>query len=248
MNRRLFITGSHARDEIHRITSQLRESGNRSDLANLIAQEVRRYSSHDLLEIAAALRNEISDLPASYRSGYAESVHEQIFGTYHRILLMERKDLIKHLKGSVPDPELFETFCRMIEEACLTHTVKSATAPTENKRSDPHNEQDVTSGPTLDNQGTPQEKIPYTSRSRTSSSRSPHTTEIAHMSPMGRLLYYLLSCFVIFVLSEPGHPIGTPFPGGFRVELKRGVICCPVREKEDEVPYALCRFCPAEQG
>ncbi|RQD84155.1 MAG: DUF2115 domain-containing protein [Methanocalculus sp. MSAO_Arc2] len=248
MNRRLFITGPHAREEIHRITSQLRESRTRSDLANLIAQEVRRYSPHDLLEIAAALRSEIQDLPASYRSRYAESVHEQIFGTYHRILLMERKDQIKRLKGSIPDTELFGTFCRMIEEACLTHNVNSATVSTENKPSDPHNEQDVTSDATPDNQGTPQENIMYTSRNRTSSSSSPHRTEIAHMTPMGRLLYYLLSCFVIFVLGEPGHPIGTPFPGGFKVELKRGVICCPVREKEDEVPYALCRFCPAEQG
>ncbi|HTX43187.1 MAG TPA: DUF2115 family protein, partial [Methanocella sp.] len=26
--------------------------------------------------------------------------------------------------------------------------------------------------------------------------------------------YYLVSCFLMFVLDEPGHPAGMPFPGG----------------------------------
>ena len=28
------------------------------------------------------------------------------------------------------------------------------------------------------------------------------------------LLYYLIAAFTIFVCELPGHPVGTPFPGG----------------------------------
>ena len=46
----------------------------------------------------------------------------------------------------------------------------------------------------------------------------------------------------------PGHPVGTPFPGGFIVEERVGVYYCPVREKEDEVETSICPYCPAEQS
>lgn len=196
MAERLRLSGLAAEDEIRRVVSDLIQSEARSDIAGFISTEVLRYTSHDLMHIAAALRREINSLPEHYREAYSKSANEQIFGTYHRILLMKRDGRIEEMKGSIPDPDLFRTFCRMIEEACI----------------------------------------------------SPEISEDAHMTPMGRLLYFLLSGFLIFILGESGHPIGTPFPGGFKVELKRGVICCPVREKEDDVPYALCRFCPAIQS
>ena len=65
-----------------------------------------------------------------------------------------------------------------------------------------------------------------------------------------RLLYlkYLLIGFRMFVLGEPAHPVGTPFPGGHEVESESGIFYCPVREKADEVPYAVCPFCPAMQS
>jgi uncharacterized protein (UPF0305 family) len=194
MAERLRLSGLAAEDEIKRVVSDLMTAERRSDLAELIAAEVRRYTPYDMMQIAAALRRELEMLPASYRETYSASAHEQIFGTYHRILLMEREGAFQTLNTRIP--ELFSTFCRMIEEACLSGERSGG----------------------------------------------------AHMTPLGRLLYYLLSAFLIFVLGETGHPIGTPFPGGLRVMMKRGVICCPVREKEDDVPYALCRFCPAEQG
>jgi uncharacterized protein (UPF0305 family) len=62
------------------------------------------------------------------------------------------------------------------------------------------------------------------------------------------LLYYLIAAFTIFVCELPGHPVGTPFPGGFLVEERDGVYYCPVREKEDEVETSICPFCPAEQS
>jgi len=66
-------------------------------------------------------------------------------------------------------------------------------------------------------------------------------------SPLHRLFYYLLACYVMFVLEKPGHPVGTPFPGGGRVEEKKGAFYCPVREKHKDVSFALCNFCPARQ-
>lgn len=61
------------------------------------------------------------------------------------------------------------------------------------------------------------------------------------------LLYYLLSTFTMFVLGEPGHPVGTPFPGGFVVELRKGRYYCPIRDKADDVEFSICPFCPALQ-
>jgi uncharacterized protein (UPF0305 family) len=62
-----------------------------------------------------------------------------------------------------------------------------------------------------------------------------------------RFLNYLLAAFCMFVLREPGHPVGTPFPGGDTVQLIEGVYYCPVREKAGDVDAALCPFCPALQ-
>lgn len=62
-----------------------------------------------------------------------------------------------------------------------------------------------------------------------------------------RFLNYLLAAFCMFVLNEPGHPVGTPFPGNDTVQLIDGVYYCPVREKAGDVDAALCPFCPALQ-
>ena len=62
------------------------------------------------------------------------------------------------------------------------------------------------------------------------------------------LLYYLIAAFTIFVCELPGHPVGTPFPGGFLVEERGGTYYCPVREKEDDVETSICPYCPAEQS
>ncbi len=51
----------------------------------------------------------------------------------------------------------------------------------------------------------------------------------------------------MFVLDEPGHPVGTPFPGGFVVEKRGNEYFCPIRDKEEDVWYSICNFCPAKQ-
>ncbi len=59
-----------------------------------------------------------------------------------------------------------------------------------------------------------------------------------------RFLKFLIAGFTMFVQHEPGHPVGTPFPGGDMVQLLDGVYYCPVREKANDVDAALCPFCP----
>jgi len=67
-------------------------------------------------------------------------------------------------------------------------------------------------------------------------------------APRHRLFYYLVSAFTIFVLDHPGHPVGTPFPGGFKVEEHNGTFSCLIRDHEKEVSYSICNFCPARQS
>jgi uncharacterized protein (UPF0305 family) len=66
-------------------------------------------------------------------------------------------------------------------------------------------------------------------------------------NPMNRLFYYLMAAFSMFVLDEPGHPVGMPFPGGFSVEQRGRDYYCLIRDKEKEVFYSICNFCPAHQ-
>jgi uncharacterized protein (UPF0305 family) len=66
-------------------------------------------------------------------------------------------------------------------------------------------------------------------------------------NPRMRLFYYLISAFTMFVLDKPGHPVGMPFPGGFTVEQRGSDYYCLIRDKEKEVFYSICNFCPAKQ-
>ena len=66
-------------------------------------------------------------------------------------------------------------------------------------------------------------------------------------NPKNRLFYYLIAAFTMFVLEEPGHPVGMPFPGGFKVEQQGSNYYCFIRDKEKEIFYSICNFCPALQ-
>lgn len=66
-------------------------------------------------------------------------------------------------------------------------------------------------------------------------------------NPKNRLFYYLIAAFSMFVLGEPGHPVGMPFPGGFKVEQRGRDYYCLIRDKEKEVFSSICNFCPAKQ-
>lgn len=65
--------------------------------------------------------------------------------------------------------------------------------------------------------------------------------------PRHRLFYYLMAAFSMFVLDRPGHPVGMPFPGGFSVEDRKGTFYCLIRDREKEVFFSICNFCPAKQ-
>ena len=67
-------------------------------------------------------------------------------------------------------------------------------------------------------------------------------------NPKNRLFYYLIAGFTMFVLDEPGHPVGMPFPGGFKVEQRGSEYFCLIRDKEKEVFSSICNFCPARQS
>ncbi|MDE4908421.1 DUF2115 domain-containing protein [Methanogenium marinum] len=60
-------------------------------------------------------------------------------------------------------------------------------------------------------------------------------------------LHYALACYAMYIEDGPGHPVETPFPGGLSVEQDGRIYYCPVRDHADDVPFALCPFCPAVQ-
>jgi uncharacterized protein (UPF0305 family) len=60
-------------------------------------------------------------------------------------------------------------------------------------------------------------------------------------------IYKIVSIYTTFVLDEPIHVVGTPFPGGFKVKYENGTYLCPVKEKQKDNPTAVCGFCIAEQ-
>ena len=60
-------------------------------------------------------------------------------------------------------------------------------------------------------------------------------------------LYTIMSLYTSFVLEEPIHVVGTPFPGGFEVKFQDGEYLCPVKDKQKDNPGAVCGFCIAKQ-
>lgn len=59
--------------------------------------------------------------------------------------------------------------------------------------------------------------------------------------------YMIMSIYTTFILEEPVHPVGTPFPGGFLVRKENDIYYCPVKENNKNNPLAVCGFCIAEQ-
>lgn len=57
----------------------------------------------------------------------------------------------------------------------------------------------------------------------------------------------LIALYVTFILEESIHPVGTSFPGGFKLKLVEGKYICPVKDKQMNNPSALCRFCVSVQ-
>lgn len=65
--------------------------------------------------------------------------------------------------------------------------------------------------------------------------------------PLLKFFYRLVYGYVMLIANGYGHPIGMPFPGGATVRREGERVLCPIRNKERELPSALCNFCPAEQ-
>ena len=61
------------------------------------------------------------------------------------------------------------------------------------------------------------------------------------------LIYVIISLYTTYILEEPIHPVGTPFPGSLYVEEKDGIYYCPVKDANLESPNAVCKICIAEQ-
>jgi len=60
-------------------------------------------------------------------------------------------------------------------------------------------------------------------------------------------IYKIISIYTTFILEEPVHPVGTPFPGGLTVKYDGENYLCPVKERQKDNPGAVCGFCVAEQ-
>lgn len=72
-------------------------------------------------------------------------------------------------------------------------------------------------------------------------------TEDGEMDPDFFRIYKIISLYTTFVLEEPVHPVGTPFPGGLEVKYNGKNYLCPVKERQKDNPGAVCGFCIAEQ-
>jgi uncharacterized protein (UPF0305 family) len=57
----------------------------------------------------------------------------------------------------------------------------------------------------------------------------------------------IISTYTTFVREEPIHPLGTKFPGGFKLHLAKGKYLCPVKKRQLNNPSALCSFCVSVQ-
>lgn len=65
--------------------------------------------------------------------------------------------------------------------------------------------------------------------------------------PLSKFFYRLVYGYVMLIANGYGHPIGMPFPGGATVHREGEQVLCPIRDKERDLPAALCNFCPAKQ-
>ncbi len=65
--------------------------------------------------------------------------------------------------------------------------------------------------------------------------------------PLSKLFYRLVFAYVMFVKGGCGHPVGMPFPGGLRIRQAGDIVYCPIRDREKDLPQALCNYCPAKQ-
>jgi len=183
---------------IRAIAERLCSAKTRGELGGMLADEAGRYSLFELQVIGGRMYAEVEKLPQPYRERIRPYFAEQLFGTHHRLLAMQKAGEFRRMNGAITDPKTFGEFCRMLPLGCFLWNDESE--------------------------------------------RNPH-----FRNPRNRLFYYLMAAFSMFVLDEPGHPVGMPFPGGFTVEKRVDGYYCLIRDREKEIFYSICNFCPAKQ-
>ncbi|MDD1775699.1 MAG: DUF2115 domain-containing protein [Methanobacterium sp.] len=57
----------------------------------------------------------------------------------------------------------------------------------------------------------------------------------------------VVAIYTTFIMEVSIHPVGTSFPGGFKLKLENNKYLCPVKEKQMKNPSALCQFCVSKQ-
>ena len=188
-------------DAILRIDSAIRQIARavtKGELGSCIGKEVSRYSIFELQVIGGNVKRETDKLPFPYREKIRPFFDIQLFGMYHRLLVMYRSGSFTRMTKPINDIDMFTRYCEMLKTGCYSNEDASG-------------------------------------------------SEFYLRDPACTLFYYLISGFTMFVLDEPGHPVGTPFPGGFTVEKKGNDYFCPIRDKEEEILFSICNFCPAKQ-
>jgi uncharacterized protein (UPF0305 family) len=68
-----------------------------------------------------------------------------------------------------------------------------------------------------------------------------------HKNDKFPLIYALISLYTTYLLEEPIHPVGTPFPGTLYVTHENGIFYCPVKKNNENNPKSVCKFCIAER-
>ncbi|MDR2873371.1 MAG: DUF2115 domain-containing protein [Methanobrevibacter sp.] len=68
-----------------------------------------------------------------------------------------------------------------------------------------------------------------------------------HTNDKFPLIYTLIGLYTTYILQEPIHPVGTPFPGNMEVTFENNAFRCPVKKNNENNPKAVCKFCIAEQ-
>ena len=188
------------------------------ELGELIAAEIMKYPRYDLQIISARVRREVDILPEPYRSKFRPYSEIWFFGRYHKLLLLSREKAF----------------------ACGDAGATGASGNRDGQYESQFN-REITDIETFKN------FCAVIHEGCMRDDGQEEETEILRRLPRHNLFYYLLNAFAMFVMDEPGHPVGTPFPGGMTVTQTEEGYLCPIRDKEEEILHSICNFCPAKQ-
>ena len=192
------------------------------ELGELIAAEIKKYSRYDLQIISARVRREVDILPEPYRSKFRPYSEIWFFGRYHKLLLLSSEKAF----------------------ACGDADAPGASGNRDGQYNSQYESQfnrEITDIETF------KKFCAVIHEGCLRDDGQDEEAEILRRLPKHNLFYYLLNAFAMFVMDEPGHPVGTPFPGGMTVTQTQGGYLCPIRDKEEEILYSICNFCPAKQ-